>query len=376
MADPSEYELDAWASVQRFKTRPFSSALTNVNQQMVAGAAELGKRATEYLESHPKAGAAVSRGQKTAAKGAGAVKAGARKVGEALPAGAADWGSSAAGSIRDAVARVAGAGLSPKGVIKQHRRRGHDVSKLSDLRRLDLEQVDLVRGRAAAWYYPAMAALSGAGAGFVISGSELVVPATGGAAAAPSGTAIVAAFAGDAALVLGLSSRSVGQIALQYGYDPEDPAEKVFVMSVIDAGTAASQAAKTAAFSDISRLTQALVRGKTWEVLDKSVVSKVAKQFASMMGKRLTKKSLGKAVPAVGIALGGAFNWATLEGVVDAANIAYRRRFLLEKYPQLEASSSFEVTVTDAEGLGGPTDTDETISVLDELRDAGGPDLN
>jgi hypothetical protein len=365
MTDPSEYELDAWKSVQRFRARPFSRMLDGANEQMVGAAAAFGKQASRYLEGHPKAQSAIARGQHVVAKGTSFVS-GARKVTDAVPDRVPDWSVVAFASLRTTVGRLSRAGLSSKQIVKQHQRRGHDVARLIDVRRLDLEEVDAVRGRAAAWYYPAIAALSGAGAGLVISGSELAVPASAGAAAAPSGAAIVAAFAGDAAFVLGLSSRSVGHIALQYGYDPEDPAEKIFVMSVVNVGTASSQAAKSAAFADISRLTQALVRGKTWEILDKSVVSKVSKQVATLLGKRLTKKSLGKAVPAAGIALGSAFNWATIEGVVDAADIAYRRRFLLEKYPQLEATLEPE-TFEDAQ-----SEADETISVLGEFDSASG----
>ncbi len=373
MTEPSEYELDAWKSVQRFRARPFSRMLDGANEQMMGAAAALSKQASRYLEGHPKAQSAVARGQYVVAKGTSFVSSGARKVTDAVPDGVADWSVAAFASLRTTVGRLSRAGLSSKQVVKQHQRRGHDVARLLDVRRLDLEEVDAVRGRAAAWYYPAIAALSGAGAGLVISGGELAVPASAGAAAAPSGAAIVAAFAGDAAFVLGLSSRSVGHIALQYGYDPEDPAEKIFVMSVVNVGTASSQAAKSVAFADISRLTQALARGKTWEILDKSVVSKVSKEVATLLGKRLTKKSLGKAVPAAGIALGSAFNWATIEGVVDAANIAYRRRFLLEKYPQLEAMLDPEAFEDEQPAA---TEADETISVLDELDSAGGPRLD
>jgi hypothetical protein len=70
-------------------------------------------------------------------------------------------------------------------VVARHKKRGHDVASLADLRRLDLQQIDAVRGRAASWYYPAGAALSGAGAGLVISGGQLVIAASAGAAAAP-----------------------------------------------------------------------------------------------------------------------------------------------------------------------------------------------
>lgn len=277
------------------------------------------------------------------------------------------------GSARKTVGRVSRAGLSSKRVVSIHQKRGHDVARLSDLLQLDLEQIDAVGKRGASWYYPAVAALSGAGAGLVISGGELVTAASGGAASAPSGAAIAGAFIGDAAFVLGLASRSVGHISLLYGYDPESPAEKLFIMSVVNAGTAVSASAKTAAMTDISKLTQALVRGKSWAVLNETVVSKVANQFAKAFSVRLTKQGLGKVVPAVGIVVGGTLNWATLEAIVDASDIAYRRRFLLEKYPQLATADEVPGFV-DAE-VNDVDDPDEAISVLSELAEAGGPDL-
>ncbi|MCX2749930.1 EcsC family protein [Arthrobacter sp. MI7-26] len=367
MTEPSGYELNAWRDIQRFKGRPLSRVISNAGDQVAHGAAELGKRATQYLENRPGAQAAVSRGQEFVAKGAHAISNGARKAADALP----DWSGAALGSMRKTVGRVSRVGLSPKHVVAKHQKRGHDVASLSDLRRLDLEQIDAVRGRGASLYYPAFAAASGAVAGLVISGGEILGVASAGAAAAPSGAAIAGAFVGDTAFVLGLASRSVGHVALLYGYDPEEPAEKLFVMSVVNAGTAMSASAKTAAMADISRLTQALVRGKAWAILDKSVVAQVYKQFSKAFGARFNKQSLGKVVPAAGIAIGGAFNWATLESIVDVADMAYRRRFLIEKYPHLadeDTPGSFPDDV--------PDDFDEEISVLDELAEAGGPDLH
>jgi hypothetical protein len=54
--------------------------------------------------------------------------------------------------------------------------------------------------------------------------------------------------------------------------------------------------------------------------------------------------------------------------------MAYRRRFLLEKYPHLgdeEASGSFPDVGPDV-----PDDAGEAISLLGELAEAGGPDLH
>lgn len=369
MADPSDYELRAWSDIQRFKSRPLSRAMRNAGEQLAIGTSKLGKRATEYLETHPRARSGVSRGQEVAGKGGEAVGAGVRRAADILP----DWSNTAYESMQRTVGRVSRAGLSSTAVVAKHTKQGHDVVSLSDLRRLDLEQIDAVRGRGTSWYYPAAAALSGAGAGFVISGGELVITASAGAASAPSLGAIAGAFAGDAALVLGLASRSVGHISLSYGYDPEEPTERLFVLSVVNAGTAMSASSKTAAMRDISRLTQALIRGKTWAVLNESVLARLSTQFAVKFGVRLTKQGLGKAVPAFGILIGGTLNWTTLEAIVDAADVAYRRRFLLEKYPQLgdEEAPGFSPDVDPA----APDDTDQTISVLGELKAAGGPDL-
>lgn len=374
MTEPSEYELAAWHDIQRFRGRPLSQMIRNVGEKAATGALKLSNRATQYLENRPGAQAAVSRGQGIVGKSANAIGTGARKAARVIPDGLADWSGSALGSMRQTVGRVSRAGLSPQRVVAKHKKRGHDVALLHDLRRLDLQQIDLVRGQGTSWGYPIAAALSGMGAGLVISGGELVIPVTGGAAAAPSAAAVAGAVVGDAAWVLGLASRSVGHVSLLYGYDPEEPGEKVFVMSVVNAGTAMSASAKTAAMADISRLTQALVRGKTWAILDKSIVAQVSKQFASKFTGRLTKQGLGKVVPVAGIAIGGAFNWATLESIVDAASIAYRRRFLLEKYPHL-ADEESHGPVND-ECQDGSSGADEVISVLDELAKVGGPDLH
>lgn len=369
MAEPSQYELEAWRDIQAFRGRQVSLRMGEAGQRVSNTVAAVGSQATKYLEGHPRAQAALERGQGVAAKGTQIVGAGARTAGAALP----DWAGTAGRSVQRTTGRVSRVGLSPKRVVAKHRKRGHEVSSLHDLRRLDLQQIDAVRGRAAGWLYPAGAALSGAGAGFVISGGELATAVSGGAAAAPSGAAITGAFVGDAATVLALGSRNVGRTALLYGYDPESPAEKIFIMSVVNAGSAVSAGAKTAAMADVSKLTQALVRDKTWKVLNESVVSKVAQEFAKRFSFRLTKQGLGKVVPAAGIVIGGALNWATLEGIVDAADIAYRRRFLLEKYPHLSDGDTFGTVAHVDDDTAD--DADQVISVIDEIEEAGGPNL-
>lgn len=370
MTEPSEYELAAWRAVQDFQGRQFSRRMAEAGSKVSEASAAVGERTSKFIESRPRAQAAVERTQKAAAKGGELAGSGIRAAGDALP----PWVGTVGASAQRTTARVSRAGLSPKRVVKRYVKQGHAIARLQDVRHLDLELVDDVRGRSAAWMYPAGAAISGAGAGLVITGGQLSTAASAGAAAAPSSAAVAGAFVGDAASVLALGSRAVGRTALMYGYDPEDPAEKLFIMSVVNVGSAATTGAKTAAMKDVSKLTQALVRGKTWEVLNTTVLSRVANQFAKGFSVRLTKQGLGKLLPAAGVAIAGTLNWATLEGIVDAADVAYRRRFLLEKYPQLAEGDTFGTHVGSDEDE--VVDSDIEISLVDHLRDAGGPDLD
>lgn len=153
MAEPSQYELEAWSDIQAFKGRQVSLRMGEVGQRVFNTTTAVGSRATKYLENHPRAQTALERGQGAAAKGTQIVSVGARTARAALPG----WASTAGSSVGRTTGRVSRAGLSPKRVVAKHVKRGHDVSRLRDLRRLDLQQIDAVRGRTANWLYPGRA---------------------------------------------------------------------------------------------------------------------------------------------------------------------------------------------------------------------------
>lgn len=360
MIRPSDYELDAWTRLQSYEARPVSRIMSDSGTKFAEGAQKLGAAASAALEGAPRAKVAMGKGAALVSRGAKATGAVVRKGAEAVPDGVTGWAGSAVSSAKRSFARVARVGLSPEQVVAKYRKKGYPVERLKDVRSLDLQQIDKVRGKVLTWAYPVIAASTGAAAGLVITGGELSIPVSAGASAAPSTTTIAAAMVGDTTAILALSSRVVGQIALLYGYDPDDPAERLFIMTVINAGTAGSQAAKAAAFGEVSRLTQQLVRGAAHKVLDKAVITQASKIFAKSVGTRLTKAGLGKIVPLAGIAVGATFNWGTLESIVDAADAIYRRRFLLEKYPELEAEAAPDF------GLGGATfdGPDDVITLL------------
>lgn len=231
---------------------------------------------------------------------------------------------------------------------------------------MDLELVDKVRGRNLDLGYAGAAFATGAGTATLLTGGT--ISAGTGAGTAPGAITIATAIAADAAAVLAITSRAVGHIALSYGFDPEDPAEKLIVRAVINVGSASTAAARSAALQDLSKLSQLLYRGATWSSLNETVIARALNEFAKRFGVSFTKKTLGKAVPFVGIGVSATMNWATVESIIDEANRAYRRRFLVEKYPQLNLEDPG--VSTGLRGAGADDGlADDEISIVDIVED-------
>lgn len=359
---PSAYESQAWIKLQEHRTgRKGTRPIHDTAQKVAASASRAGARGEELLQRYE----AGRRAKSALEKGAQRAASGARRASEATP----QFVAAARGAGR-AVVRVTQVGLTPDGVVKKHTRRGHAVASLADLHEIDLEEVDKVVGRNRDLAYSAFAAAVGGASSLVITGGELAVVAGGGAGSAPGVGAIAGAFAADTALVLAAASRAVGEISLLYGYDPTDPTEKPFVLSVVNLGTAATATTRAAALADLSRVTQLLLRGATWKQLNRNAVPGLTRAFATRFGVRLTKKGLGKALPGVGIFIGTSLNWLTLEQIVDSANIAYRRRWIIEKYPHL-ATDDGSLDPTNWQPTSDGDVEDEPISVIEVLEQQG-----
>ncbi|WP_170177027.1 EcsC family protein [Myceligenerans xiligouense] len=267
------------------------------------------------------------------------------------------------GSAQSFLTRFSRIGLTPERVVKKHVAAGHDVAALGDVRALDLELVDKVRARNLDLGYAGAASASGAATALALTGGVIV--AGSGAGAAPGALTVVGAIAADAAAILGITSRAVGHVALSYGYDPEDPSEKLIIRAVINVGAATTTATRAAALKDLSRLTQLLYRGASWSRLDASVIAKALTEFAKRFGVKFTKDTLGKVVPGVGIAVSATMNAATVESIVDEANRVYRRRFLKDKYPQLGAGELILRPTPAPE----TRDSGEAISIVEIVED-------
>lgn len=360
MGEPSKYELNAWQEILDYRDRWWRRAGHQVGDAVAAGAARADQKTREFVGKYPRLQSGLNQAGALVSRGGGAVA-------KLVPDVARDWTGQAAGATGRAIRDLTRVGLSGKRVVAKHQKKNHPVERLSDVRDLDLELVDKVRGRniGLTYVYPLLGAGSGAGSALVITGGELTIVPTAGATAAPTAGVVVGALAADAAWVTGLLSRAVGVIALDYGYDPKQPGEKLFVTAVLNAGAAGTTTAKMASMRDLSYLTQKLFRNETWAVLNKSQIASALKKTAEALTLKFTKKSLGKAVPGIGIGLGFTLNLDTVSRTIETAEMAYRRRFLLDKYPHL-AESEPTLAPQAAGGLNEEGE-EEVISIIDLL---------
>lgn len=252
-------------------------------------------------------------------------------------------------------------------VVRRYAKRDHPVKRIEDIRELDLAVSDAVYPRRKRMVYVSGSMATGAWAGAVTTVGEIGGVAGGvagiGAGAAPGAMTVIGAFAADAAATLLTSSRVVAETSALYGYDPNDPAEQLFMGGVLAAATAGTQAGKAAAQKELHQLAQALAVNAPWTTLNTSHITKVVSKVYERLGERLTKQQLGKAVPALGIVVGAGSNAQLMLRVADEAYFAYRERRLRERYGD---DALGEPSAPPAV----PADDEETIDIIELAEDA------
>lgn len=271
----------------------------------------------------------------------------------------------ALGGLVDLGSRAAMATVRRDAILVAFRKRGHEVQEIRDIARVSLHDIDKVKPNLAL-AYTATATVEGAAAGFVVSGGEIVAAggaiAGAGVAAAPGVGTIVGVMAADAAAVLIAANRAVAHTAAYYGYDLDDPEERLFALAVLSVGTAA-EAGKAAAYVELNKLVQMLARRATWDQLRQSVVTTVIEKVFTRLGFRITQRKLGQAVPVVGTLIGAGLNAHLLASLVDDADHIYRERFLRDRYgiePELAPE------VVDPAAAGTEFDIIEVAEILEE----------
>lgn len=235
--------------------------------------------------------------------------------------------------LTDLGSRAAQASVRREAIIKAYQKRAHLVTSLEDIRTLELCEIDKVKPRLDLAYIAA-STVEGVGAGLLASGGTILAAGGtvlgAGAGAAPGAGLVVGAMAADAAAVLLASHRLVAHTAAYYGYDVEDPHERLIALGVLGVGTA--EAGKAAAYVELNRTVQALARRQTWQQLNSQAVTKIVRRVYAVFAMRLTQRKLAQAIPVAGVVIGAGLNAKLLARIADDANHLYRERFLRDKY--------------------------------------------
>lgn len=271
--------------------------------------------------------------------------------------------------LTDAGARAGAATVRHDAVVKAYRKKGYDVAAIATIRHLQLTEIQDVKPRLDLAYV-AGSAVQGAGTGLLASGGTIIAAGgavgTGGVAAAPGVGAVITAMAADAAATIVTSNRAVAHVAAYYGYDVEDPTERVFALGVLSMGLA-EDAGKVAAYAELNRIVQALARRQAWKQLNRNQVTNVVRGVYAALGMNLTKRKLAQAVPVLGVAVGAGLNARALARVIDDAEHLYMERFLRERY-------SIPVDAIDELPATGLVDTINAEIVADEPAEQRDPD--
>lgn len=201
-----------------------------------------------------------------------------------------------------------------------------DVVNLDDLKKLDLQHLDGFRRRKG--LYVTTSAAQGTATSLVVTGTVVSTTVSGGVTAG----AVVGAVAADTVASLAMMGRSVGSVAVRYGYDVRLPDEELFAMGVLSLGMASTLEAKHAAIAALSRLTQQMMRQATWKQLNEHVLVRVIGRVYQVLGLRLTQRKLAQTVPFVGVGVNAALSANMTRHAYQRAEDVYRLRFLSEKY--------------------------------------------
>jgi hypothetical protein len=310
-----EYEQRAWDELQKRRAKHLSHSPRNLVPKAVRNRSAIaGRLVAERAQELPGAGT-MQELLEGVAQGAGGV-----------------------------VARIARDSLQTGRVLAAYEKRVDvPVTTISDIRSLSLRDVDAVLPHLDLPYMLA-GATSGATAGFMISGGELMalIGAAGGGSigvapgagvgAAPGVGTVVTAMAGDAAATALASLRLVYHTAAYYGYDVTRPEERLRALAVLNAASARDQLTKQAAYRELNKVVRLIVRNATWKQLDESVITKIMHKIFGALIERLTKARLGAALPVAGVVIGATLNARTLGRVADGAGDLYREQFLRDKH--------------------------------------------
>lgn len=245
--------------------------------------------------------------------------------------------------------------VSEKRVLKPFKKKHEHISTLVDLRSLDLSECDEAMPHTRMGYSIAMAAEGGASS-LLVTGATVASSVSGGMTM----TVAAGAIATDVTVILTVTGRIVALVAAHYGYNAKQPEEEVFALGVLSYAAAGSASAKAASLSSLSRLAQQMMRHPTWIQLNEKALVKIIAMVYAKLGYRMTHAKLAQAVPVAGVVINSGLNAEVVDRTFRRAMLAYRLRFLTDKY-QLDPSLWVSSAETDGE------ESDEDLPQIDDV---------
>ncbi|MGM1048205.1 MAG: EcsC family protein [Bacillota bacterium] len=147
---------------------------------------------------------------------------------------------------------------------------------------------------------------------------------------AATGIGGIFTMAADIPLVLGQSLRVLQEMALCYGYDPDDPRERVFIVKCLQFSSADIVGKKAvleelAAFDDESNSDQVFSQIQGWR--------EVVQSYTDSFG----MKKLFQLIPIAGIVFGSISNKGTIGDVAEAGKMLYKKRRVTRRLKNIES---------------------------------------
>ncbi len=134
----------------------------------------------------------------------------------------------------------------------------------------------------------------------------------------------------DIPALLGISLKALQELAICYGYDPNEKSERLFVVKCLQFASS-DIVGKRAVLEELSRMTGDEEKSQMMSQLQgwREVVNAYRDNFGW--------KKLFQMVPIAGMVFGAFINRGTLKDVAEAGKMLYRKRRILERLERLRA---------------------------------------
>ncbi len=186
-------------------------------------------------------------------------------------------------------------------VLTAHRKHGNKVATFEDIRTVQLDRMDHV-ARHFARLYRRRAGLTGAVTGL------------------PGGLWAVVAAGADVQLTAIYAVRMAADIAQSYGYDTTDTEEQAHLAEVL---------ALAAGIDSLRGIGNWLTREGLMHVLP-DILPKILVKLSVQLTEEQAAKWVGRIIPGVGAAVGGAIDYSFLKAAGDRAMKYYHNRYLVD----------------------------------------------